>query len=193
MGARALPALVPVLVAVLLAAGCHRQEAVAPQPAAPATTPEAAPRPLAVSTENKGRPAPDAPFDDLSSGKPEKLAAFKGRPLLVNLWATWCVPCVKELPTLDRLAAAQGTKLKVAAISEDLEGAKVVPPFLQAHGVKALTPYHDPNNALMTAAKEASLPVSILYGADGRELWRIEGDLDWTGAKAKALLAQAGV
>jgi len=189
MAARALP----VLAALVLAAGCHKQEAAAPQPQAAEATP-AAPSPAQkVVLDNKGKAAPEAPFTDLAAGRPLKLAEFKGKPLLVNLWATWCVPCVKELPTLDRLAAQSGDRLKVAAISEDLEGAKVVPPFLAGKGVKALTPYHDPNNALMTQLKEAQLPVSILYGADGRELWRVEGDMDWTGAKAKELLAQAGV
>ena len=191
MGARALP----FVMLLAVAGGCHREAAAPSQPDAQADAPAPAPlkAPLAVVTDNKGRSAPDAPFTDLTANAPTTLAAFKGKPLLVNLWATWCVPCVKELPTLDALAAAQAGKLQVVAISEDLEGAKVVPSFLSAHGIKTLKAYHDPNNALMTLYKEASLPVSILYGADGKELWRVPGDLDWQGAKAKALLAQAGV
>ncbi len=192
MARRALPVLV-LLTALMptLAGGCHKQEAAAPQPEAPSPAPLKAP--LAVVTTSKGKPAPDAAFTDLAGGAETRLAAFKGKPVLVNLWATWCAPCVKELPTLDMLAASEAGKLQVVAVSEDMEGQKVVPPFLAAHGVKALHAYHDGSNGLMTALQEASLPVSILYDADGKELWRVPGDLDWTGAKAKALLAQGGV
>ena len=190
MGARALS----FVMLLACAGGCHREAPAPSQPEAggdaPAPTPPKGP--LAVVTDNKGKAAPDAPFTDLATSAPTTLAAFKGKPLLVNLWATWCVPCVKELPALDALAAARAGTLQVVAISEDMEGAKVVPPFLSGHGIRALKAYHDPNNALMTLYKEASLPVSILYGADGKELWRVSGDLDWQGARAKALLAQAG-
>jgi thiol-disulfide isomerase/thioredoxin len=181
----------PVLFLLAFAGACHKQEAATPQPeAAAAPAPQKAS--AAVVTTSKGKPAPVIAFDDLAGGTTD-LSKFKGKPVLVNLWATWCVPCVKELPTLDALAAREAGRLQVVAISEDMEGAKVVPPFLAAHGVKTLHPYHDASNALMTAVQEASLPVSILYDADGKEVWRLTGDLDWTGAKAKELLAQGGV
>ena len=183
----------PVLMLLAVAGGCHKQEAEAPQPQAAAASPTPLPAPLAVVTTGKGKAAPAIAFDDLAGGGQVKLDAFKGKPVLVNLWATWCAPCVKELPTLDRLAAAQAGRLQVVAISEDMEGAKVVPPFLAAHGIKTLHPYHDASNGLMTALQEASLPASILYDANGKEVWRVPGDLDWTGAKAKELLAQGGV
>ena len=186
-------ALFPVLLMALAATGgCHKQEPPAPQAtqtaAAPATPPAT---PLAVSMEHKGKVAPDDVFHDLADGSDKKIADFKGRPVLVNLWATWCVPCVKELPALDKLAASND-RLQVVAISEDMEGTKVVLPFLKSKNV-GLHPYHDADNALMLALKESGLPVSILYDAEGKEVWRLNGDLDWTGAKAKELLAQAGV
>lgn len=189
MGARALP----VLLAITLAGGCNRQAPPAPQQEAqaPAATPRAAP--LAIVTANKGKAAPKATFTDLTSGGQTDLSAFRGKPLLVNLWATWCGPCVKELPALDALAAAQAGRLQVVAVSEDMEGTGVVAPFLAKRGVKTLKPYHDPNNALLTELKEASLPVSVLYDAEGKEVWRVPGDLDWSGEKAKALLAEAGI
>ena len=179
----------PMFLLLAVAGGCHKREAAAPQPE-PAATPAAAPA-AKVATDHAGKPAPKAGFVDLASGKPVGFDAFRGKPVLVNLWATWCGPCVKELPTLARLAQAAPGGLQVAAISEDMEGAKVVPPFLRAHG-PGLHPYHDASNGLLTAFGEASLPVSILFDAQGRELWRVHGDLDWTGAQAKALLAQAG-
>lgn len=186
-------ALLPGLLVVALAGGCNRQEPVAPQATAPAeTAPAAAAAPsVAVATDNKGKRGPDAKFEDLADGTEKTLADFKGKPLLVNLWATWCVPCVKELPTLAKLGADAPGGLQVVAISQDMEGAKVVTPFLKDKGI-AIHPYHDRDNALMLALKESGLPVSILYDADGKEVWRIAGDLDWSGAKAKELLAQAG-
>ena len=181
------------LVSVLMLAaigGCHKQVAETPQPA-PVTA--AAPEPTAATvTTMKGKAVPKGSFDDLTSGAATTLAAFKGKPVLVNLWATWCAPCVRELPTLDKLAAARAADLTVVAISEDLEGKKVVPPYLAKHGLKTLHPYHDPNNGLMMELKEASLPVTILYDAAGKEVWRVTGDMDWSGAKARDLIAQAG-
>jgi thiol-disulfide isomerase/thioredoxin len=190
-------ALLPVLMVVAATGGCHRQEAppsqaqqATPAETAAPTQPPAAAGPTVV-TANRGKAAPDARFTDLADGADKAIADFKGRPLLVNLWATWCVPCVKELPTLAKLSAAAPGGLQVVAISQDMQGAKVVGPFLKDKGL-ALHPYHDRDNALMLALKEASLPVSILFDAQGREVWRISGDLDWTGGRAKALLAQAG-
>lgn len=180
---------------ILLAAaigGCHRQEAAAPQatPETPATS--AQQETPAVETASVGKPAPDREVQD-ASGQPVKLTSLKGKPLLVNLWATWCAPCVKELPTLDALAKREGDRLQVMAVSEDLEGGRVVQPFLAKRGFTTLKPYLDNDNGLMLALKEAGLPVTILYGADGKELWRVRGGMDWTGAKARQLLGQAGV
>jgi thiol-disulfide isomerase/thioredoxin len=168
---------------------CHKE---APPP--PQAQPDAAAAPQAethaVDTAGKGKSAPDIEIKD-ATGKVAKLADFKGKPMLLNLWATWCVPCVKELPTLDKLAA-QGGNLQVLAVSEDMEGERVVAPFLAKRGLTTLKPYIDPTNGLLLALKEPGLPVTILYDAQGKEVWRLRGDLDWTSAKAKELIAQAG-
>src|SRR5712692_2941096 len=84
------------------------------------------------------QPAPEAIFTDVD-GKPASLADFKGKPAVVNLWATWCQPCLKEMPSLERLQAALDGKLTVAAVSEDRGGAKLVAPFVAAMGLKNLT------------------------------------------------------
>ena len=180
----------PVLLSALLLAStgaCHRQAPPPPQAQPDAAAPQAAAK--TIDTATKGKAAPPVEFKD-SAGKTVKLTDFKGKPLLVNLWATWCVPCVKELPTLDALAA-QGGNLQVVAVSEDMEGARVAP-FLAKRGLKTLKPYMDSTNALLLGLKEPGLPVSILYDAQGKEVWRMRGDLDWTSARAKALIAQAG-
>jgi len=175
----------------LLAAlgGCHKQAAPAPQA-------QEAPAPVATAaagpdTARKGKPIPEAEIKN-DQGAAAKLSDLKGKPLLVNLWATWCVPCIKELPTLDALAARDAAKLQVVVVNEDLEGARVVTPFLQKRPLKTLKPWMDTGNALMIPLKASSLPTTILYDAEGKEVWRVSRDMDWTGPEAAALLAQAG-
>jgi thiol-disulfide isomerase/thioredoxin len=176
----------------LLAAlgGCHKQAAPPPQAQqAQAALPAAAPAGPDLSA--KGKPIPTAEIKN-GDGAAAKLSDLKGKPLLVNLWATWCVPCIKELPTLDALAARDGAKLQVVVVNEDLEGARVVTPFLQKRPLKTLKPWLDTANALMIPLKASSLPTTILYDANGKEVWRIARDMDWTGPEAAKLLAQAG-
>src|SRR6476661_747023 len=101
--------------AVLALAGCQKAQSPTNQSA-----PSAEAEPVkGVDRSHKGQPAPPATFDD-PDGKPISLAKFKGVPVLVNLWATWCIPCVKELPTLDSLAAAHRDdgQLGVIAVSQ---------------------------------------------------------------------------
>lgn len=170
--------------------GCHRQEAPAPQ-AQPAQATAPSEPPAGPDTSEKGKPIPTAEIRN-GEGQPAKLSDLKGKPLLVNLWATWCVPCIKELPTLDALAAREAGKLQVVVVNEDLEGARVVTPFLQKRPLRTLKPWMDTANALMIPLKAASLPTTILYDGNGREVLRVSRDMDWTGKEAAALIAQAG-
>jgi thiol-disulfide isomerase/thioredoxin len=167
-------------------AGCHRHEP------APANQAEAEAGPVkAVDRTHKGKPAPDVTFKD-PDGADTSLAALGGKPLLVNLWASWCAPCIKELPTLDRLSQSKGFNLQVAAISQDIGPHQSVVAFLDAHEIANLAAYQDPKMALSGALGAEVLPTSILYDANGREVWRYVGDLDWTSAGAAKLLAEAG-
>jgi thiol-disulfide isomerase/thioredoxin len=185
--------LVPVFLLLAASGGCNKQEPAPPQPVPTGGAAVVTEKPVDVITASVGKPAPKSPVTDLATGKPVTLADFKGKPVLLNLWATWCAPCVRELPTLARLAQAQGGRLAVLTVSEDLEGARVVKPFLAKRGLAGVHPYHDPNNGLMLALKAVSLPLTILYDADGHEVWRVANDIDWSGPQARALLAQAGV
>lgn len=143
-----------------------------------------------VHRENAGKPAPVATFND-PDGKPVRIADFAGKPVLVNLWATWCAPCVKELPTLDELARRG---VEVIAVSQDDGPHASVVAFLQGHQIGTLEPYQDPKMALSGAlGPDTVLPTSILIGADGKEVWRYVGDLDWTSPEAAKLLSEAGV
>lgn len=143
-----------------------------------------------LDRSHKGKPAPTVAFRGPDDA-PATLADFRGRPLLVNLWATWCAPCVAEMPTLDALATNSGDRMHVVAVAQDLQGAVIVDPWFQKARLKALQPYLDPENSLLDAYN-AALPTSVLYDAEGREVWRIVGAIDWQGAKATALLAEAG-
>jgi thiol-disulfide isomerase/thioredoxin len=178
-----------VLTAVSIA-GCDRQSPSQEQANATAPANAAAPEMTGVlDTSHKGEAAPATPFQD-PSGKIVTIASFKGRPLLLNLWATWCVPCIREMPTLDTLAQ-QGGRLQVVAVSQDMKGAEKVRPFFNQHRFKALKPYLDPDLGL-SLGFGANLPTTILYDAEGKEVWRYAGGLDWTSDTAKAMLAQAG-
>jgi thiol-disulfide isomerase/thioredoxin len=141
-----------------------------------------------VHRDNRGKPAPGAVFTD-PDGKPVRLADFKGKPLLLNLWASWCAPCVKELPTLDQLAREK--KLQVLAVSQDDGPHASVVAFLQAHHIATLEPYQDAKMGFSGAlGPDTVLPTSILVDAHGNEVWRYVGDLDWTSPEAARLLAE---
>jgi thiol-disulfide isomerase/thioredoxin len=181
------------MVTALLASGCERQ-------AEPVdSTPAAARAPQGSDTAGEegkldrsraGTPAPDFAFED-PEGEPASFADFRGKPLLVNFWATWCAPCVAEMPMLDALAAREEGRLQVLALSQDLEGQAKVDAFFEKRKFSRLEPYIDPQLNAMAALKIGELPTTILYDANGRELWRITGMEDWEGQRAAALIAEA--
>lgn len=141
-----------------------------------------------VDRSHKGEAAPAVSFFD-PNGKKISLADFRGEPVLVNLWATWCAPCIKEMPSLDTAAAAMRGKVRVIAVSQDMERDKVAP-FFAERQLKNLAPYVDPDLGLSLTYK-VNLPTTIMIGADGRELWRVSGAMDWAGAEARALMEEA--
>ncbi len=124
------------------------------------------------------RPAPELSFTS-RGGKKLRLADFRGHVLLVNLWATWCGPCVREMPSLDRLQAELGDRLSVLAISEDRGAGSVVEPFLAKLGLQRLVVYLDPDTAAQQAFAVRGLPTSFLIDRDGRMLASLEGAADW--------------
>ncbi|HEV2595701.1 MAG TPA: TlpA disulfide reductase family protein [Sphingomicrobium sp.] len=172
--------------AVLTLAACHNtaQRAPANNEAASA----AGEGIKGVHRDQKGKPGPNGAFEDMD-GQTVKLANFKGRPVLVNLWATWCAPCVKELPTLDKLARANS--IPVVAVSEDTAPHASVEAFLKSHQISTLKAYQDPKMALSgSLGPDTVLPTSILLDANGHEVWRYVGDLDWTSPAAAKLLSE---
>jgi len=138
-----------------------------------------------------GQKAPSAPFAD-AQGQDVSLADFEGKPLLLNIWATWCAPCKAEMPTLDALAKLEKGRMNVIAVSQDLEGRAPVAAFFTETGVKNLEPYTDADNALLTAFNNAiALPTTILYDSDGKEVWRVAGGVEWDEAEMAKLLRAA--
>lgn len=190
-------ACLPGLLIGLALSGCDRQKAAEPQGAAPATNavantaegPEAYPTGR-LDRSHQGNAAPAIAFED-GEGNQTSLAAFRGHPVLVNLWATWCGPCVSEMPTLDALAAREAGGLQVVTISQDLDGRQKVTDFFAAHRFERLQPNLDKEMRLMSALHLDTLPTTILYDSQGREVWRMVGMSDWTDQRAARLLTEA--
>ncbi len=140
-----------------------------------------------VSIDYRGDPAPDLAFAD-ADGRAVSLADFEGAPLLVNLWATWCAPCVVEMPTLDALAEREDGAIKVLTVSQDFQGDEVVGPFFAERDFDHLEPWLDPETAMLSALEAETLPITILYDAQGEELFRVYGGMDWSGERARTLI-----
>ena len=132
-------------------------------------------------------PAPALAFTT-RAGEAESLAAFRGRLVLVNLWATWCVPCVEEMPALDRLQAKLGADLVIFAISEDRQGAAAVEPFLAQHSIKNLAIELDPKSAASDAFGVQGLPSSFLIDGDGMIIGKLVGAAKWDEPAMLAIL-----
>ena len=180
------------IAAMLIAiAGCS-QPAQQQQPANSQAEAEAGPH-KGIDRSHKGEAAPIATFKNPDGGD-VSIAKFKGVPVLVNLWASWCAPCIKELPTLDKLAQSHRVdgSLGVVTVSQDSGDQTGVVAFLKKLNATDLGAYHDPDMKLSGAlGPDTVLPTSILYDAEGKEVWRYVGDLDWTSPEAAKLIAEA--
>ena len=134
------------------------------------------------------QPGPRARFVD-GTGREITLANKAGKVILLNLWATWCSPCVRELPTLDRLQAELGSdRFEVVALNMDREGLEVIEPFYTEHGIEHLAPYNDAKFAMPREIKVAGLPATLLISARGLQIGRLIGTAEWDSPEAKALI-----
>jgi thiol-disulfide isomerase/thioredoxin len=115
-----------------------------------------------------------------ADGKRHALSEYRGRYVLLNLWAVWCAPCVKELPALARLKnAIGGGRFEVVAVDVARGTPKDAADFLKSHNASALEPYIDPNLALMRAFGAYGLPMTILIDDKGKEIARAVGPAEW--------------
>jgi len=173
---------------VLLLAGCDRP---ADAPAQPGGETGAAETPSAkIDRSRAGTPLPALTFAD-PAGKTLDLGAQDG-PVLLNLWATWCAPCVKEMPQLDALAGELDGEVRVITVSQDIRGAEVVTPFFAKGGYARLEPWLDPETELAGQfTPEGVLPLTILFDASGKEVLRVAGGYDWGSPAAPQLVRDA--
>jgi len=122
---------------------------------------------------------PDVRFVD-GKGHDRALADFKGKVVLLNVWATWCVPCRKEMPTLDRLQnTLGGADFQVVALSIDRTGLDVVRAFYDEIGIKHLAVYVDRSGRALRELGAAGLPTTLLIDRAGREIGRLVGPAEW--------------
>ena len=189
-----LPLLSLTCAVALLAGGCDRQ-----------TTGDAQQQEISAETNagagaeelngtldrsHAGEPLPEVTVTD-PSGATLDLASVAGTPVLLNLWATWCAPCIAEMPLLDEIAAEMGERLQVITVSEDMKGAEVVEPFFAQRDFAHLPQWIDQENDLAFGfGGGASLPLTVLYDAQGKEVWRMIGGFDWSSAEARALIEE---
>lgn len=176
-------------------AGCDRQSAEPAQP--PTQTGESAGAEVAAEltgTLDRSFAGSDMPEMELTDpeGATLALSDTRGTPVLLNLWATWCAPCVVEMPLLDTLAGELGDSVQVLTVSEDMRGAEVVAPFFAEGGYEHLPQWLDPQNDLaFSYGGGAALPLTVMYDADGKEVWRMVGGYHWDSAEAHELVAEA--
>ncbi|MBV8189709.1 MAG: TlpA family protein disulfide reductase [Alphaproteobacteria bacterium] len=137
------------------------------------------------------KPVPDLEFLDVNN-QPLRLSDFTGQARLINIWATWCAPCVKEMPSLDRLQEAMPRdRFIVLPISVDGPSKAKVEPFYKERNLLDLHIYYDKGKKAMAVLGVQLLPTSILVDPAGRELGRVEGDADWDTLEAFALMRAA--
>lgn len=119
-------------------------------------------------------------------GKPISFSSFEGKPLLINFWATWCAPCVVELPSLQKFAEHYKDRINVIAVSLDpIKKQPGVASFLEKRGISAFAGYFDESGVLGSELQLRGIPTSFLIGKNGQILYRFEGDADWTSASAR--------
>ena len=176
--------------ALYLFGGGNSNSKSTPPPAVPALQALATGEVAAFAAKPQSAAVPAITFKD-AEGKEHTLADWKGRVVLLNLWATWCAPCRHEMPALDALKASLGGKdFDVVALDTDHGGIDKGQKFWTETGIKSLTLYQDTSDATHVLGA-LGMPTTLLIGRDGRELGRLIGPAEWASADAKALIAAA--
>nr|WP_264185564.1 TlpA disulfide reductase family protein [Roseicella aerolata] len=163
------------------------------EPAPPArAAPGAAPQPpRGLVMRERPVPVPEFGFTD-AEGRPLGPADFRGRIVLLNIWATWCVPCREEMPALDRLQAELGSPdFEVVALSIDRGGADAVRAFYEQIGIANLAVFLDRPNASSRALGVVGIPTTLLIDRDGREIGRAIGPLEWDSPETVGVIRRA--
>lgn len=119
--------------------------------------------------------------DENAAEQQVSLLDFKGKPVIVHFWATWCGSCVEEMPELDRFSEKYGENVHLVVVAADKTRGKEAREFYQAKGIKNLSIYVDEKNALAISLKVTALPTTIFVSSNGKEMGRILGPIDWIG------------
>src|SRR4029079_2308434 len=141
------------------------------------------------------RPQPQ-PLADIAfagaDGAAKALSDWKGKVVLLNIWATWCVPCREEMPALDKLQAElAGKDFDVVAVNIDRGGGDKPKAFLAETGATHLQLYTDPTGKLFSTLKTVGMPATLLIDREGREIGRLFGPANWDSPEALALIKAA--
>jgi len=149
----------------------------------------------AVTVGSTPKPPPVIAFNG-PDGQAKSLGDFKGRTVLVNLWATWCVPCREEMPALDKLQAALGGKeFEVVAINVDTRNAEKPKAWLQDNGIHNLAYYTDPSGKVLQVLQKSGhvvgLPTTLIVGPSGCEVALLKGPAEWASPDAMAFVKAA--
>ena len=180
LSGKALAVLVGVALGAIVAISAPRSSA--------QTAPPIAGTVAAYQPTDPAKEPPPTRFVD-AKGEAQDLARYKGKVVVLNFWATWCAPCVREMPSLDRLQAALGGEgLVVLPLSLDGPTKPRVEPFYKAQNLGNLPILFDEKNATFGRFGVGVLPTTIVIGRDGREVGRLEGPAEWDAPEALALL-----
>ncbi len=147
-------------------------------------------KPLAAEP-GAGTALPDIQWR-LADGTVRTIADYAGKGVVLNLWATWCVPCVAEMPALDAMAGVVGPGVVVLPLSSDRGGAPAVERFYRERGVKNLPVLLDPTGAAARALGARGIPTTLLIDTAGQERGRLEGGADWDSAQTVAMVRLLG-
>jgi thiol-disulfide isomerase/thioredoxin len=158
-------------------------------PALPVSIPPAAAQaPTGFAVHESPRPLPELQFEN-GQGEGMSLADFRGKIVLLNIWATWCAPCRREMPTLDRLQAELGSPdFQVVALSIDRKGLPAVQEFYAELDLETLAIYVDETGAAQRALSVLGLPTTLLLDREGNEIGRLLGPAEWDSPEMVAFL-----
>lgn len=146
--------------------------------------------PQGFVVHDASRPLPDIGFRD-ADGRTLRLADFRGKVVLLNIWATWCGPCRREMPTLDRLQAALGgADFQIVALSIDRKGVDVVRKFYAEIGIRLLAIHIDSSGKAARQLGVVGLPTTLLIDRAGHEMGRLVGPAEWDAPDMVAFIRQ---